>query len=556
MKCESTRTIGKTYAIALALATGCNSGEVESPPVAGETDPDHGYGDTGDTGDTDTAGANPDECWITNAPAGAVRWQCEGLAEAAIFGTVHVEIPEDQENGELFQAIIDGGRIDVHELFGPWNNESYDEPGVDACCLPDIGGNDDEEGEGEDETGADSTAGMEDEIPQAAEACTDDCIDQACRQFPRTLRDLADELPAGIPIAGPSYRKQLRDLANWIATNHHDCYNALRADGIDAELGGYEVSGEWHLPDRDDWPDVTDLSVSGQCKVYDWYLPEQGEPQACMGINDNNEEEPFGSGSSLGGFDTLVTTGGSMELEGPTIFGVDVAGTASILGLGNDCPRGECSRVDAWLSPEGLEFQRILLVAPPAMTWERDGMRLTVEGLHAMLEHPRLVPLVDEGGVMRFEIPAGELELLFAGRVHGVPVKVNVPNASPITGSVMPLVDGSYALTIAPFDIEHQDGYGTWTMHMSLGEFVAVEHSPRAWFFEQPLDSGTSYDASTSFDPDGDPLSFEWYVDGKLVGEGPTLIPEPVTGPSTLALRVSDPMGRASWSYGMLLESE
>lgn len=302
MKEELMRTMSKLYIIALPLITGCNSGEVQPPPVAGETD--NGYGDTGDT---DTDGANPDECWAENAPAGAVRWQCEGLAEAAIFGTVHVEISEDTENAELIQAIIDGGRIDVHELFGPWNSETYDEPGIDACCRPDIGG--DDEQEGEDETGADPAPGMDDNIPQAAEACTDDCIDQACRQFPRTLRDLADELPAGIPVVGPSYRKQLRDLANWIAAHHDDCYSSLRADGIDAELGGYEVSGEWHLPDSGDWPDVTDLSINGQCKVYDWHLPDQGEPHACTGINDNNDEDPFGSGSSLGGFDTFVPVG-------------------------------------------------------------------------------------------------------------------------------------------------------------------------------------------------------------------------------------------------------
>lgn len=235
---------------------------------------------------------------------------------------------------------------------------------------------------------------------------------------------------------------------------------------------------------------------------------------------------------------------------------MEAAGSASVLGLGDDCPRGECSRVDAWVSPDGLELQRLFLVAPPAMTWEQDGMRLTVEGLHAALEHPQLVPLIDEGGVMRFEIPAGEFELLFAGRVHGVPVETTVPNATPVTGVVMPLFDGSHALTIEPFAVEHHDQYGTWTMHVALGEFVAVEHTPRAGFFEQSVGAATSYDASPSFDPDSDPLSFEWYLDGDLVGEGPTLLPEPVTEPSTLALRVSDPLGRASWSYGLMLGSE
>jgi len=93
-------------------------------------------------------------------------------------------------------------------------------------------------------------------------------------------------------------------------------------------------------------------------------------------------------------------------------------------------------------------------------------------------------------------------------------------------------------------------------MQVALDEFVAVEHTPRAAFFEQPLETAILYDASPSFDPDGDPLSFEWYLDGTLVGEETTLTLEPGTGLSTLALRVSDPIGRASWNYGLLVESE
>lgn len=541
------RTTGKMSAIAIALSTGCNAGEVQPPPTP-FPDTDGGYGDTGDV---DTDGGDSHECWAGDAPAEAVRWQCEGVARAAVFGTLHIEVPDDIENSEFIQAVIDDGRLDWSELFGPWNSETYDEPGIDACCLPEIGGNDD--GEGADETGADAPP----DIPQPAMACTDDCIDQMCREVPESLRDLAAELPIGIPIVGPSYRSQARALADWVAANHGECYDALRADGLDAEFVSYEVGGQWQIPNRDDWPDITEISIDGSCEVFDWYLPEQGDPQACTGINDNNEEDPFGNrGTSLGGFDTFAPMGGGMKLEGPTVLGVEAIGTAPVLGFGDGCPRGECSRVDAWVSADGLELQRVLLVAPPEMTWEQDGMSLSLEGLHAMLEHPQSVPLIDEGGVMRFEIPAGELELLFAGRVHGVPLETTVPNITPITGTVTPLFDGSHALTIDTFDVEHRDGYGTWTMHVTLGELVAVEHAPRATFFEQSVETTTMYDASPSFDPDGDPLSFEWYLDGILVGEGPTLTPVPGTSPSTLALRVSDAVGRASWSYGLMLGSE
>ncbi|MCX4240168.1 hypothetical protein [Paraliomyxa miuraensis] len=533
--------------IALAFIAGCNAGEVQPPDVVELTD-----GGYGGTGDTEADGGDPNECWSSGAPANAVRWQCEGLAEAAVFATLHIEVPEDLENGEIIQATIDAGRIDWHESFGPWNSETYDDPGIDACCLPESGGNDD--GEGADETGAPPP---DNDIPQAAAACTDDCVDQMCREMPRTLRELAAEIPAGVPLAGPSYRNQLRDLANWIAANHGQCYTALRAGGIEEIFGSYEVGGEWQLPNNGAWPDITEMSIRGSCSVSDWYLPEQGEPQACTGINDNNDEDPFGSGgSSMGGFDTFAPTGGVMKLEGPTILGVEASGTAPVLGLGDACPRGECSRVDAWVTDEGLELQRVLLVAPAAMEWEQDGMRLTVEGMHAMLEHPWSVPLIDEGGVKRFEIPAGEVELLFAGRVHGVPLETAVPITTLITGTVTPLYDGSHALTIDPFAVEHRDGYGTWTMQVALGDLVAMDHSPRATFFEQSLETTTMYDASPSFDPDGDPLSFEWYIDGSLVGEGATLTPAPGTGPSTLALRVSDPAGRASWSYGLVFGSE
>lgn len=531
--------------LALTAISACNAGEVTPPPVD-MTGTDGGYGDTGDT-----EGSNPDECWGENAPAEAVRWQCEGLAEAALFANLDIEIPDHIQNAELLQAIIDHGRLDFNELFGPWNSETYDDPGIDACCRPDIGGNDDGEGEGLDETGAEPP--QDDGIPQAAVACANDCVDQACRQLPKVLRNFAKEVPPGLPVLGPTYRQQLRDLANWVAANHGDCYDSLRADGIDDEPGGFEISGEWQIPNSADWPHITELAIDGQCKIFDWYLPEQGEPQACTGINDNNDEDPFGSGgSSMGGFDTFAPTGGSMNLEGPTIFGVEATGSAPILGLGDSCPRGECSRVDAWVSDDGLELQRVVLVAPSAMEWEQNGMRLVVEGLHAMVEHPRTIPLVDEGGTMRFEIPAGELELLFAGQVHGVPIKVAVPNATPITGTVTPLYDGSHGLVIEPFAVEHRDGYGAWTMNVKLGELVALDHSPRASFIGQDLEGVTMYDASTSFDPDGDPLSFEWFIDGEPMGEGALFTPETLTNPGTLALRVSDTSGRSSWSYGLV----
>jgi hypothetical protein len=69
--------------------------------------------------------------------------------------------------------------------------------------------------------------------------------------------------------------------------------------------------------------------------------------------------------------------------------------------------------------------------------------------------------------------------VLFAGRVHGVPVKVAVPNVTPVTGLVIPLFDGSHGVVIDPFAVEHHDAYGTWTLHVELGELVALDHSPR-----------------------------------------------------------------------------
>src|SRR5690606_21276614 len=157
-----------------AVSQGRRGGCLEArPPDLQATDTDGGLGDTGDT-----EGYNPDECWEHQAPADAVRWQCEGIAEAAIFGTLDVQVPDWLENGDFIQMVIDHGRLDSRELFGPWNNEGYDEPGIDACCLPDIGGDDEEEDAGLDETGADAPPdmGADESIPQAAEACANDCV--------------------------------------------------------------------------------------------------------------------------------------------------------------------------------------------------------------------------------------------------------------------------------------------------------------------------------------------------------------------------------------------
>ena len=134
--------------IAMMLFIGCNSGDVEPGPLA-QTDTDGGLGDTGGTGDTNEA--NPDECWDFDAPTGAVRWQCEGRAEAVVFATLDVEIPDIVPNAEFIQQFIDSGHFDFGRTFGPWNQEAYDDPGVDACCLPTIAQADEE---GADETGA------------------------------------------------------------------------------------------------------------------------------------------------------------------------------------------------------------------------------------------------------------------------------------------------------------------------------------------------------------------------------------------------------------------
>jgi hypothetical protein len=209
--------------------------------------------------------------------------------------------------------------------------------------------------------------------------------------------------------------------------------------------------------------------------------------------------------------------------------------------------------MDAWITEDTLELGRMVLMAPPSMTWEQHGLQLTIDGLHAMVEHPRSIPLqADDDGLMHFEIPTGELELLFAGRVHGVPVSVVVPNATPITGTVLPLFDGGHGVVIDAFAVEHRDAYGTWTMHMELGELVALDHSPRAVFNVQASGSTPWIDASGSSDLDGDPLAFEWFLDGELIGEGPVLVAELPEGPSTLAVRVTDDTGRGSWSYGLL----
>lgn len=476
-----------------------------------------------------------------------MRWQCEGRAEAAISFTLDVDIPDWVEVPALLQLIIDHGRLDVGATFGPWNGDAYDAPGVNACCLPDISGADEE---GVDETGADSDDGGT-AIPQAAEACALDCADQACRGIPETLRSLHDQIPAGIPVAGPTYRDQLRELADWVAENHEECYNVMIADGVDDVRGyHYEIDGVWQVPNSELWPALTGLSVDGSCKVNDWYLPEDGEPLSCTGINDNNEI-PSGSAGSLGGFDTFAPTGGEMRLDGPVIFGIEASGSAPILGLGDECPRGECSRLDASIEGDVLELRQLLMVAPSAMSWEQDGMQLTVDGLHAMVEHPMSIPLMADGDGRRFEIAPGKLEVLFAGEVHGVPVKVVVPNVTAVTGTVFPLFDGSHGIAVDPFMVEHDDAFGTWTMNVELGEFVALEHAPRATFEVQQDGSTQRVDASASFDLDGDALSYEWYRDGAQVGEGPMVETVPTADGATLMLRVVDEMGRATWSNGL-----
>ena len=104
---------------------------------------------------------------------------------------------------------------------------------------------------------------------------------------------------------------------------------------------------------------------------------------------------------------------------------------------------------------------------------------------------------------------------------------------------------------IDPFTVEYHDAFGTWTMHVELGELVALDHAPRVTFDVQADGGTTRADASSSFDPDGDALTFEWYRDGALVGEGPMMESEPTMDASTLTLAVTDETGRTSYSNGL-----
>jgi len=268
--------------------------------------------------------------------------------------------------------------------------------------------------------------------------------------------------------------------------------------------------------------------------------------------SDDGTFDPEGAGAGFGGFDTFVPEGGVVELDGPTIFGVHAAGNAPVLGLGAVCPRGECSRVDAFADGSGrLELRRALLTMPESMTWAENGMTLTIDDMHAVIERPVSAQLVEQGGEMVFKFPEGQLEVLFAGQVYGVPVKATVTNSEPVTGSVVQLDDGTQVLHFDPIELLHQDSYGKWAMTVQLDDLISVEHSPRASFEITEAQGAAMVDATTSFDPDGDSLSFEWSVDGEVVAEGPTATLPLEPGQHSISVRVSDPSGRSTWSYGV-----
>ncbi|MEM6294574.1 MAG: hypothetical protein AAGA54_25090 [Myxococcota bacterium] len=559
--------------------TACNAVEVAGSP---ELDTDFSPPTDSDgqaDGESGGGGEAQRVCAVSNTDSVSgetFRWHCSGIARSNIVVDLDVPAIEIPAGVEVYLDAIQDQGLDFQHDFGPGYGDDFDDGAVIACC--------------EDDYGYPGTPTPDSENAEHGWACGTDCIDQACREIPRELRDMSDEIGLGalpplclVPLSGvPCFREQLRNLANYVASNHAGCVDAF--NNQKTPLLGFQVysaGGELNLSDwiaendpnpseAEGWPNLNNLIVDADCSISGpdnegWVLPE--EPESCESSNDNNQEDPFESGLGGGfwGADSFAAASGRAALSGPTVMGVAVSGEAQLEGgARTDCDVERCTQMSLAVRSDMVSLRDFTLVAPRSLAFSEGGQTLTVDDFRLSNQNPIEVPLAEplsganssQRTVREFSFPAGSIGAVASGKLYGVPVSVALSNSTSLDGVLIESARGARDVELASADFEFVDAVGqTWTLSASFDGWVTHRRAPKADFEVRRVGDYAYLDGTLSSDGDGDPLDFQWWVGGVAAGARSRLrIPWDENAGKLVTLEVRDPSGRKTWHSGVVYE--
>lgn len=563
-----------------ALGIGCRTDEVpskdlEEPVTEGANPP--APDPTADGAADDTAGdavLRQRVCSVWDGEDALIqgdtfRHHCSGVMRANV--KVRLAIMEEQVDQELLEYIANSG-LDEQTNFGPTYGASFDDPAVVACC--------------EDDYDYPNTPQPEDADAEHGWACAVDCLDQTCRAIPDILRDLAEDpmykihlqnnpLPCAIDPGLLCYYEEIWALANYIAGHHQQCVEAFLHETTPPYT--YQVFGHGGELDFDAWiaendpgaaaawPTITNVLISGKCGIdppdgisgSGWQLPP-GPGQPCTDSNDNNDEDPFGSGHGGGfwGADTFHASAGTAELRGPTVMAFTVGGASPLKTTSSsDCEREPCTRLSIGVRHGILHLADLQILVPAGLGLVHQTPALRADEFRLYIDHPQSAPLVAvAGGKTTFDFAAGTVKVIAAGNLLGLAHASELWNTTPLHGTLAQAGPDGYAITLDPVTFAREDRFGqAWQLEVAFGPWLAHRHAPRARFDILHVDGFAHLDATASSDADGDALTFTWFVDGVEAGTGSPL--RLTWSPQTMhsvALHVTDPSGRRDWTRRLL----
>jgi hypothetical protein len=427
------------YALALMtmVLAGCPGDDGSKDPCAdggadevsaNECAPDDGAGPLG-----------PDECLTQSDPdREGYRVQCEGEVHSRIdFNVLGMNCEEAIDDEEFCSQFFP---------FGP-PFDTYEAPDVMACC-----------GENWDPV---------ENLDVYQHSCMADLAEQACASMAIRLEKAIENGDFKTELG--DFSKKAKNLHAYIVGHHQDCMAALYEGDTDPDHG--QLVSQWALPNKvyKGWWPAKDIVVYVEAgtSVVDVHRPEdQADWLECHGPTDN-DDEIFEDQTSPEGeivIDVALAAGVDGELVGPVVGGNAVT---SSMTFDTNCVDQGCPDA-SWSYRRGTDpsftMEDLRLYATNFVVTSNTRVLAVDRGRVELWKQAHGTKIVaPDGGVLGYEVPAGQAWFYVAGMADGVYGRFMAVNSTDIELTV---VDEMW--TIGSFDVEILDAADrTWTITLA-----------------------------------------------------------------------------------------